>query len=68
MLAGTGEIAGAFTAARLITPTSRAIPAMLKQSARFGVKLISIATSFKFKYSRKSVPIGASAGSSIIPL
>ena len=40
---------------------------MLKQSARFGVKLISIALSSKSKYSRRFVPTGASNGSSIIP-
>ena len=40
---------------------------MLKQSARFGVKLISIALSSKSKYSRRFVPTGASNGNSIIP-
>ncbi len=38
-------IAGSFSANLLITATSRATPRILKQSARLGVMLISIALS-----------------------
>ena len=41
---------------------SRARPRIEKQSARFGVKSISIMVSFRRKYSRISIPTGASSG------
>ena len=51
----------------VIAATSRAMPKMLKQSARFGVSFSVSKLSFKLKYSRISCPIGASAGSSSKP-
>ena len=51
----------------LSTPTSRAKPFIPKQSPRFGVKSTSIILSSRPRYSRKSVPTGASLGNSIMP-
>ena len=67
MLAAILEICGKLTAVRVKTPTSRAIPATLKQSPRLGVKSTSKLTSSKFKYSRKSSPSGASVAKDIKP-
>ena len=58
---------GQLSGAPVIAATSRAIPIMLKQSARFGVSLIVILVSFNSKYWRISVPTGASNGSSSKP-
>ena len=66
-MAAIGDISGIWHVILLMTAISRATPIIPKQSARFGVMLISIALSFNFKYSRISVPIGASAGNSIMP-
>ena len=46
---------------------SLAKPSTLKQSARFGVRSTSMTQSSKSRYSRKSIPTGASVGSSIKP-
>ncbi len=51
-----------------MAPTSRAKPARERQSPRLGVRPISIDTSSSPRYSRRSVPTGASAASSIRPL
>ena len=68
VVTGTALIAGSVNSNLLITATSRATPKMLRQSARFGVMLISIALSSSFKYSRISVPMVASSGNSMMPL
>ena len=67
MVAVTSFISGAITGNWLITPISRAIPRILKQSPRFGVMLISITLSSRFKYSRTFTPTGASFGNSKRP-
>ncbi len=67
MVAATSLISGAVTGNWLITPISRAIPRILKQSPRFGVILISITLSSRSKYSRILRPTGASLGSSNKP-
>ena len=50
-----------------MTPISRAIPRMLKQSPRFGVILMSITWSSRSRYSRILTPTGASSGNSKRP-
>ena len=62
-----GMIFGTFKGAPVIAATSRAMPKMLKQSARFGVSFSVSKLSFRLKYSRISVPIGASTDSSSKP-
>ncbi len=58
---------GAVTSSELSTPTSRARPAILKQSPRLGVRSTSIILSLRLRYSRTSVPTGASVANSMMP-
>ncbi len=55
------------TRAAVSAATSRAMPMTDMASPRFGVTLRSRTCSSRFRYSRRSCPTGASAGSSMIP-
>ena len=66
-MATAGAQVGSTTSTLLSTPISRARPAMPRQSARFGVRSTSMLTSLSARYSRISVPMGASSGSSMMP-
>ena len=67
MVAATALICGPATEDLVNTPVSRARPAKLKQSARFGVRSTSMMVSSKLRYSRTSTPNGALSGNSIKP-
>ena len=64
---GTSLATGSLTDNRLQTATSRAMPRILKQSPRFGVRSNSIATSSKPNASRNSDPGVRESASSMIP-
>ena len=63
----TIRISGGCIVILLMTAISRAIPRTLKQSPRLGVIEISSIWLSKPRYSRMSIPIGASADSSSRP-
>ncbi len=68
MLVATASTVGSLTSARFSTPTSRARPRMLKQSARFAVRSTSIVTSLSSRRSsRTSIPSVVPSGSSRMP-
>ena len=67
MLVATASTVGSVTSARFSTPTSRARPRMLKQSARFAVRSTSIVTSLSSRSSRTSIPSVVPSGSSRMP-
>src|SRR5690606_29306906 len=68
MAAATSGTAGSVTGSSYSTPTSRAMPRMPRQSPRLGVRSTSMIWSSSPSQSRRSVPTGASAGSSSRPL
>ena len=59
---GAAWIAGCLNAQPVSADTSRAIPLMLRQSARFGVIFSVNTVSSKSRYSRMFAPTGASCG------
>ena len=59
---GAAWIAGCLNAQPVNADTSRAMPLMLRQSARFGVIFSVKTVSSKSRYSRMFVPTGASCG------
>ena len=68
MVSATGAQGSLHTSSLLSTPTSRAIPRILKQSPRLGVRSTSIIASSKSRYLTKSTPTLASEGNSHNPL
>ena len=68
VVAATGSMRGRHSGAPVMAATSRATPARLRQSPRFGVSLIVKRRSSSDRKSRISAPTGASSGSSSRPL
>ena len=64
---GTGWISGCLNVQPVSAAVSRAMPLMLRQSARFGVIFRVNSVSSKSRYSRMFVPTGASCGRTSSP-
>ncbi|MCY1237767.1 hypothetical protein D9M72_504760 [compost metagenome] len=67
IVTGTGDMSGRFSAAPVSADTSRATPWIDRQSALFGVSLMTKTWSSRFRCSRMFWPTTASSGSTIRP-